>query len=207
MLADNNLEALQRLNYMVKELEQCQDKFPNGYLSAFPEKVFDIVETSGEGWAPHYTIHKLLQGMLDAYTYAGNKTALSCAVKMGDWLSNRCDKLERAAWQKLFDKIETGGICESLANLYLMTGDKKYLKTAEFFVQDSKYYPALKGIDQLDNPITGNYHHSNTTIPQFIGLIQALPGNRKPRLFASHEILLATGGFAPFLCYRWYRFS
>ena len=43
-----------------------------------------------------------------------------------------------ASVKKLFDKIETGGICESLANLYLMTGDKKYLKTAEFFVQDSK---------------------------------------------------------------------
>jgi hypothetical protein len=169
---DNNLEAQQRLNYMIKELEQCQDKFSNGYLSAFPEKVFDVIETSGEGWAPHYTIHKLLQGMLDANIYAGNKTALTCAVKMGDWLSNRCDKLERAEWQKLFDKIETGGICESLANLFLMTGDKKYLKTAEFFVQYSKYYPALKGIDQLDNPITGNYHHCNTTIPQFIGLFR-----------------------------------
>jgi DUF1680 family protein len=178
--ADNNPEALQRLNYMVKELEQCQDKFPNGYLSAFPEKVFDVVETSGEGWAPHYTIHKLLQGMRDAYIYAGNKTALSCAIKMGDWLSNRCDKLERAAWQKIFDKIETGGICESLANLYLMTGDKKFLKTADFFVQDSKYYPALKGIDQLENPITGNYHHSNTTIPQFIGLFRLYQATGNP---------------------------
>jgi uncharacterized protein len=170
--ADNNLEAQQRLNYLVTELEKCQDKFSNGYLSAFPEKVFDVLETSGEGWAPHYTIHKLLQGMLDAYTYAGNKTALSCAVKIGDWLSNRCNKLERAAWQKIFDKIETGGICESLANLYLITGRKNYLRTAKFFIQDSKYYPALKGIDQLNYPITSNYHHANTTIPQFIGLFR-----------------------------------
>jgi uncharacterized protein len=201
--SDNNLEALQRLNYMVKELEQCQDKFPNGYLSAFPEKVFDRVETTGEGWAPHYTIHKLLQGMLDAYTYAGNQTALSCAVKIGDWLSNRCDKLEHDAWQKLFDKIETGGICESLANLYLITGNKKYLKTAVFFVQDSKYYPALKGIDQLNNPITRNYHHSNTTIPQFIGLFRLYQatGNidyLQATKFFWHQVALhrsyATGG-------------
>jgi uncharacterized protein len=178
--ADNNLEAQQRLNYMVKELERCQNAFPNGYLSAFPETAFDRVETTGEGWAPHYTIHKLLQGMLDAYTYAGNNTGLSCAVKMGDWLSKRCDKLERTAWQKLFDKVETGGICESLANLALITGEKKYLKTAEFFVQDSKYFPALRGIDQLHNPITGNYHHANTTIPQFIGLFRLYQVTRNP---------------------------
>jgi len=201
--ADNNLEAQQRLNYLVDELEQCQDKFSNGYLSAFPEKVFDRIETSGEGWAPHYTIHKLLQGMLDAFTYADNKTALSCAVKMGDWLSNRCAKLERAAWQKLFDKIETGGICESLANLFLITGDKKYLKTAEFFVQDSKYYPALKGIDQLEKPIAANYHHSNTTIPQFIGLFRLYQATGNPDYlqatkFFWHQVALhrsyATGG-------------
>jgi DUF1680 family protein len=170
--ADKNQEAQQRLDFMVNELKKCQDKFPNGYLSAFPEKVFDEIEVSGDGWAPHYTIHKLLQGMIDAYTYAGNKTALSCAIKMGDWLSNRCDKLERAAWQKIFDKIETGGICESLANLSIITSDKRYLKTAEFFIQDSKYYPALNGIDQLNNPITSNYNHANTTIPQFLGLFR-----------------------------------
>ncbi|MFN8440095.1 MAG: glycoside hydrolase family 127 protein [Caldilineaceae bacterium] len=178
--SDQNQEAQQRLNYLVDELEKCQNQFPNGYLSAFPEKAFDIVETSGEGWAPHYTIHKLLQGMLDAYCYAGNQTALSCAVKMGDWLSNRCDKLERATWQTLFDKVETGGICESLANLFLIVGDPKYLQTAEFFVQDSKYYPALQGIDQLHKPITGNYHHSNTTIPQFIGLFRLYQATGNP---------------------------
>lgn len=177
---DQNQAAQQRLTYLVKELAKCQKQFPNGYLSAFPEKAFDLVESSGEGWAPHYTIHKLLQGMLDAYRYAGNQTALSCAVKLGDWLSNRCDKLARAAWQKLFDKVETGGICESLANLFLATGDKKYLRTAEFFVQDSKYYPALQGIDQLHHPITGNYHHANTTIPQFIGLFRLYQATGNP---------------------------
>ena len=178
--SDQNQEAQQRLTYLVKELATCQAQFPNGYLSAFPEKAFAIVETTGEGWAPHYTIHKLLQGMLDAYRYAGNQTALYCAVKLGDWLSQRCDKLERAAWQKLFDKVETGGICETLANLFLVVGDQKYLKTAEFFVQDSKYYPALQGIDQLHKPITGNYHHANTTIPQFIGLFRLYQATGNP---------------------------
>jgi DUF1680 family protein len=201
--ADNNREALQRLDYMVAELEKCQNKFPNGYLSAFPEKAFDRVETTGEGWAPHYTIHKILQGLLDAHIHAGIKTALPCAVRMGDWLCSRCDKLERAAWQKLFDKIETGGICESLANLFLMTGDKKYLKTAEFFVQDSKYHPALKGIDRLDNAIAGNYHHSNTTIPQFIGLFRLYQATGNPDYlhavkFFWHQVALhrsySTGG-------------
>ncbi len=84
-----------------------------------------------------------------------------------------------------------------------MTEEKKYLKTAEFFVQDSKYYPALKGIDQLDNPITGNYNHSNTTIPQFIGLFRLYQATGNPDYlqatkFFWHQVALhrsyATGG-------------
>ncbi len=170
---DKNTLAKEKLDFMVSELKKCQDKFPNGYLSAFPETVFDEIEKTGDGWAPHYTIHKILQGLIDAYTMGENKAALECAVKMGDWLTKRCDAItDRDAWQIIFDKIETGGICESLANLAIISGDKKYLKTAEFFVQDSKYFPALNGIDNLNGKITGNYHHANTTIPQFIGLLR-----------------------------------
>jgi uncharacterized protein len=56
----------ERLNYMVEELDKCQQALGNGYLSAFPESDFDTLETRFGGvWAPYYTYHKIMQGLLD----------------------------------------------------------------------------------------------------------------------------------------------
>jgi len=185
---DRNQEAKQKLDYMVAELKKCQDKFGNGYLSAFSEKIFDQIESTGDGWAPHYTIHKIMQGLIDAYILGENQTALECAVKLGNWLTNRCNAItNRNHWQKNLDKIETGGICESLVNLSVISGESRFLKTAEFFVQDSKFLPALNEIDQLNSKITSNYHHANTTIPQFIGLVKLYQATGKTDYLKASE--------------------
>src|SRR5436190_9255486 len=63
-----------RLNYIVDELYKCQKAYGNGYLSAFPETDFDVLETRFGGvWAPYYTYHKIMQGLLDTYIRTGNK--------------------------------------------------------------------------------------------------------------------------------------
>lgn len=47
-----------RLEYLVDELQKCQAALGNGYLSAFPERDFDVLEqTFGGVWAPYYTYH------------------------------------------------------------------------------------------------------------------------------------------------------
>ncbi len=43
-----------------------------GYLSAFPENFFDRLENGQTVWAPYYTIHKIMAGLLDQYLLAGN---------------------------------------------------------------------------------------------------------------------------------------
>ena len=37
-------------------------------------------------WAPFYTYHKILAGLVDSYTLGGNAQALAMAKGMGDWV-------------------------------------------------------------------------------------------------------------------------
>ena len=64
------------------------------YDDANVEFQFDNVEQNRtniatEAWVPWYTMHKILAGLLDAYTLAGNAQALSVAEKLGDWVCGR----------------------------------------------------------------------------------------------------------------------
>jgi len=63
-------------NQLVAELAKCQKALGNGYLSAFPETFFDRLRAGANVWAPFYTLHKIMAGLLDMYTYCGNAQAL-----------------------------------------------------------------------------------------------------------------------------------
>ena len=73
-------EAKAKGDYMVAELAKCQEKLGGGYLSAFPTTFgvdrLDKMRAPELPWAPFYTIHKIMAGMLDMYQLAGNKQAL-----------------------------------------------------------------------------------------------------------------------------------
>src|SRR5438045_927381 len=59
-------------------------RFHAGYLSAFPEEFFDRVEARQQVWAPYYTIHKIMVGLVDAHELTGNAQALDIVTKMAD---------------------------------------------------------------------------------------------------------------------------
>src|SRR5919202_1315739 len=61
---------------MVADLAKAQTKLSGGYLSAFPIEWFDRLDARKPVWAPFYTIHKIMAGMLDQYQLAGNRQAL-----------------------------------------------------------------------------------------------------------------------------------
>ena len=60
-----------RADSLVAEFAKVQAaesaKFHPGYLSAFPEELFDRVDARQRVWAPYYTIHKIMAGLLDVY--------------------------------------------------------------------------------------------------------------------------------------------
>ena len=61
---------------VVAELGKCQKAVGNGYLSAFPEEFFDRLRAGLPVWAPFYTLHKIMAGLLDMYRYCGSAQAL-----------------------------------------------------------------------------------------------------------------------------------
>src|ERR1035441_10107544 len=49
---------------VVAGMAECQAKLGTGYLSAYPESFIDRVEAGTRVWAPYYTLHKILAGLL-----------------------------------------------------------------------------------------------------------------------------------------------
>ncbi|HYA48725.1 MAG TPA: beta-L-arabinofuranosidase domain-containing protein, partial [Burkholderiales bacterium] len=78
---------------VVAGLAACQKALgAGGYVSAFPETFFDRVESIRPVWAPYYTIHKIMAGLLDMYEFAGNGQALDVVEGMAHWVKSRTDK-------------------------------------------------------------------------------------------------------------------
>jgi uncharacterized protein len=156
-----------RLDRVVAELALVQQSMPSrgfnaGYLSAFPEEFFDRVDGGRRVWAPYYTIHKIMAGLLDAYEQCGNQQALDVLVKKARWVRLRVDRLSDEQQQRALD-TEFGGMMEVLANLYARTGDPEVLRTARKFDHRAVFDPLARGEDAL------NSLHGNTQIPKAIG--------------------------------------
>lgn len=171
--SSDNQELKDRLDYMLSELERCQEKNGNGYVGGIPQgKIFwerihkGDIDGSGFGlnntWVPLYNIHKLFAGLIDAYNYVGNEKAKAIVIKLGDWFIDLIEPLSDEQIQSIL-RTEHGGINESFANLYTMTGDKKYLDTAKKLTHQNFLDPLLNKEDKL----TGM--HANTQIPKVVG--------------------------------------
>lgn len=164
--ATGDHELRGKADYTVAELARCQQRHGNGYLSAFPEEFFDRVEQSRRVWAPYYTIHKIMVGLWEMHTLAGNRQALDVLKGMAGYFRARCDRLDDAQMQAML-RNEFGGMHEVLLNLYSTTGDKAHLDLAERFVKRSFIDPLAAGKDCLPGL------HANTHIPQVAGQARA----------------------------------
>ena len=117
---------------LVAMLAACQAK--DGYLGAYPTELYDRLRQLKQVWAPFYTYHKIMAGMIDMYEHTGNKQALEVALKMADWAADYSRPISDEQWQKVL-LIEHGGMMESAFNLYAITGNTKYRDLAYRFEQ------------------------------------------------------------------------
>jgi DUF1680 family protein len=165
MVASTDDEALrEKADSIVSELARCQEALGgSGYLSAFPEEFIDRVEATERVWAPYYTLHKILAGLLDMYIHCGNTQALEVAEGMAAWVKSRTDRLNEEQMQRMLDKTEQGGMNEVLCNLYAATGKSAYLELARRFDQKSYIDPLSRYKDELKGL------HVNSFIPNMIG--------------------------------------
>lgn len=167
-----------KIDYMVSELGKCQEameasgKFNYGFLSAYSEEQFDKLEEYTpypQIWAPYYTLHKIIAGLLDCYELGKNDRALYICKKLGTWVHNRLKRLSKEQLNKMWSMYiagEYGGMNEVMARLYSITGNEDYLKAAKFFDNEKLFIPMQNNINTLGGM------HANQHIPQIIGALR-----------------------------------
>ena len=159
-LGDAEVKA--RGDLMVGELARCQHALGNGYLSAFPEEYFDRLRAGRPVWAPFYTLHKIMAGLLDMHTLAGSAQALDVLKGMARWTAGWAQPLGDDAMARVLER-EYGGMNELLYNLSAVTGTAWYADLAHRFDHERIFGPLAAGRDELKGL------HVNTTIPKIIG--------------------------------------
>ncbi len=159
--SSSNSELKASGDYIVAELAKCQQQLNGGYLSAFPTEYFDRLAARKKVWAPFYTIHKIMAGLLDMHQLCGNAQALTVLQGMADWADHWSASLTDAQMQMALD-TEFGGIAETLYNLTALTGDPRFAKTGDRFLKRRFLNPLALRRDELRGL------HVNTHIPQVI---------------------------------------
>lgn len=174
-------ELKQNANTVVAELGKCQAALKSGYLSAFPIEFFDRLRERQRVWAPFYTIHKIMAGLLDMYVYTGNEQALDMVQKMADWTAGYTGSLSYDHMQRVLG-TEFGGMGEVLSNLYAVTGKEYYLEVAQRFDKRQFLDPLAGHRDELKGL------HVNTHIPQVIAAARyyELTGDHRYRDIAEY---------------------
>jgi len=165
-----------------------------GFISAYPPDQFIMLEKGAkyggqknQVWAPYYTLHKILAGLTDVYEVSGNKKALEIASNMGEWVYARLSKVPTDTLIKMWNTYiagEFGGMNESMARLYRITGSPNHLKTAQLFDNirvffgDTKHSHGLaKNVDLFRGL------HANQHIPQVVGSVETYLATNNPEYY------------------------
>ncbi|MGH9801196.1 MAG: beta-L-arabinofuranosidase domain-containing protein, partial [Blastocatellia bacterium] len=165
----------ERVDYIVREMKEVQDKHGDGYLGALANGKEQFIEVSKGNirsasfdlnglWSPWYVFHKTYAGLRDAYRYAGNRTALEVEIKFAGWAESILTKLDDAQTQKMLN-TEFGGMNEVLADLYADTGDKRWLALSHHFDHRAVLDPLSHQKDILGGL------HGNTQVPKLHGYL------------------------------------
>ena len=168
-----DLKAKELLDYTLSELDKVQKANGNGYIGGVPgsDALWAEIKAGtihagsfslNDKWVPLYNIHKTFAGLKDAWVHAEIPLAKEMLIELTDWFLDVTSGLSQEQIQDML-RSEHGGLNETFADVYAITGDKKYLKLAEDFSQLSVLEPLAANQDIL----TGM--HANTQIPKFIG--------------------------------------
>ncbi len=191
---------LEKIDYLLPRMAECQQanghRDPQfvgyctglpGSISAFGQALAGNINVGDPAalftfslngmWSPWYSVHKIMAGLRDVWLHTGRKQARSILIALADWVGQFPRKLSEAQMQTMLIS-EQGGMNEVLADVYSITGDRKYLKLAEAFNEKSQLDPLMHGKDIL----TGV--HSNQYIPRVIGIARQyeLSGKEKYRI-------------------------
>ena len=176
---------LSKANELVSILAECQAK--DGYLGAYPASFYEKLRKHDKVWAPFYTYHKIMAGLVDMYEHTGNRQSLDMALHMADWADAYSRTISDDEWQRVL-LVEHGGMNEAAFNLYAITGQPKYRDLGYRFEHKKIFDPLAAGEDKLD----GN--HANTNIPKVIGAARGyeLTGDERYRHISENFYRIVT---------------
>ncbi len=188
--ASGDKRFLDRANYIVDELAECQKANGNGYVGGIPrgkelfaEVAAGNIKTANfalnGGWVPWYTMHKVYAGLVDAYLYCDSEKAKKVLIDLSDWAFKLGENLSDEQFQTML-KCEYGGMNDTLTEVYAVTGEKKYLDLAIRFNDRHVLDPLMRGEDRLEGV------HANTQVPKVVGAARQyeLTGNKDLRKVA-----------------------
>ncbi len=195
-------ELKEKVDAIVAGLEECREALAAqtfegqpryshpGFLSAYGEWQFSALEEYapyGEIWAPYYTLHKIVDGLLNAYKYTGNNLALELAEGIGRWVHGRLSKLSKDRLEKMWSIYiggESGGMNDVLVELYWLSeaNDRAdFLEAAQLLDLNSLVDASAVGEDTITDK------HANQHIPTFVGYAKLYAATGEERYLRAVE--------------------
>ncbi|MBQ7840301.1 MAG: glycoside hydrolase family 127 protein [Lachnospiraceae bacterium] len=171
-----NAELKAKADYIVSEINRCQEYNGNGWAFPIPEKYLYGLKEGKHFWAPQYVCHKIMMGLLDMYQFAESKQALEILKGCAQWFTDFNRDISRRTMDMMMDLEETGGIMELWGDLYEITKDPAHLELMYKYERPRLTAPLLEGRDVLTNM------HANATIPEIHGCAKAYEVTGEDRL-------------------------
>lgn len=147
---------------IVTELGRCQRANGGGWLSAFPPEFMQRLKERLPVWAPWYTLHKIIAGLLNMYEHCADEQALDIALGMVAWARRWADGLTDEEMARILE-VEYGGMNEVLYDLHALTGDRSHADLAHRFDDALIFDPLAEGRDELRG------RHANTQLAKLLG--------------------------------------
>ncbi|MBE0679661.1 MAG: glycoside hydrolase family 127 protein [Bacteroidales bacterium] len=170
------------------------ENWGKGFISAYPPDQFIMLEkgatyggSNAQIWAPYYTLHKILAGLMDVYEVSGNEKALETVKGMGDWVYARLSQVPKETLISMWNRYiagEFGGMNEAMARLHRITGEPRYLEVAQLFDNIRVFY----GDSEHSHGLARNVDmfrglHANQHIPQIIGALEIYRDSDTPEYY------------------------
>ena len=179
----------ERLACLIDGLAECQKALGTGFIfgatmadPSKPELQFDKMEAAdyADTWVPWYTMHKIMNGLVETAKLAGGETAgraLELAEKLGEWIYNRTSRWTSEQHDHVL-AVEYGAMNDCLYELYKCAKAAGYKNAGHFmdaahsFDEEKLFDVVLAAAQAGGAPDILNNRHANCTIPKFVGAIQ-----------------------------------
>ena len=188
----------ERFDYIISGLAECQKALGTGFIFGAtmedptrPERQFDRLEEGNpaDTWVPWYTVHKIMNGLVEANKSGGSKQALEVGVNFAEWIYKRTSKWDSEIQARVL-ATEYGGMNDCLYELYKCAKTDGYdeatcehILAAAHSFDEIPLFEKVRAAGPSANVL--NNRHANTTIPKFVGAMNRYMTLNQERPFES----------------------